>query len=147
MQRDALISIRPTFADAILSGSKTVELRKRIPSITAGMRLWIYSTKPVGALVGTADVEAIERGSPDDIWATHHAKAGVCRAQYDAYYGEATVAYGITLANVQNGRPVDIDILRTIRPRFHPPQVMSFITLEEAALLREHLFGGALGED
>src|SRR5690242_11957139 len=99
MSRDALISIRPAYADAILSGSKTVELRRRIPSISAGMRLWIYSTKPVGALVGTADVEAVESGSPDDIWATHHMNAGVCRAQYEAYYNEASVAYGIMLGN------------------------------------------------
>lgn len=141
MTRDALISIRPHYVEAILSGEKTVELRRRIPSIREGSRLWIYSTKPVGALVGTAEVIAITSGSPEAIWEAHHESVGVCREQYDAYYGRARVAYGITLSNVQNGRPVGIEVLRQIRPRFHPPQVMHFITADEAAAFREHLFG------
>lgn len=140
MRRDALISIHPKHVESILSGVKTVELRKRIPSIQVGLRLWIYSTRPVGALVGTAEVAEVQTGSPNEIWNVHHENVGICREQFERYYGEARIAHGISLVNVQNGRPVDICTLRRIRPKFHPPQVMSYITQDEAASFQEYLF-------
>ncbi len=146
MTRDAIISIRPRFVEAIFSGTKTVELRRRIPAIEAGARLWIYSTMPVGALVGSADVSAIATGTPDDIWDLHQENVGVCRAQFEAYYQKTHVAYGLTLTNVRNGRPIKIDTLRAIRPRFHPPQVMSYISKAEVDAFHHHLFGDANSE-
>lgn len=141
MKREALISIHPVFIAAILSGKKTVELRRRIPAIEVGVRLWLYSTRPVAALVGTAYVSGVECGSPDDIWKNHHANAGVCRSEFEAYYKNATVAHGISLTKVQNGSPVDIETLRAIKPTFHPPQVFHYISSEDAAAFERHLFG------
>lgn len=48
---DALFSIRPHFATAILDGSKTVELRTVAPRKTIE-RIWIYATAPVQQIVG-----------------------------------------------------------------------------------------------
>ena len=48
---DAIFSIRPYFADAILDGSKTVELRKVAPKRPIE-RAWIYATAPVMRIVG-----------------------------------------------------------------------------------------------
>lgn len=147
MTRHALISIRPPYVDAIFSGAKTVELRRKIPAVEAGTRLWIYSTMPVGALVGTADISAIEAGSPEHIWALHSQNIGVCRAQFEAYYQTASIAYGISLQNVRNGRPVNIARLRQIRPRFHPPQVMLYMTSDEVTSFHSCLFGEEAGND
>lgn len=141
MKQDALISIHPVHIASIFSGKKTVELRRRIPALEAGVRFWLYSTKPVAALVGTADVAAVESGSPDEIWDIHHAHAGVCRSQFEKYYKNATVAHGISLTNIQNGKPVDIETLRLIRPKFHPPQVFQYISTEIAAEFEKYLFG------
>ena len=141
MSRDAIISIRPHYVDAIFSGAKTVELRRRIPTLNVGTRLWIYSTLPVGALVGSAEIRSIAKGTPDDSWKLHQSDVGVCRAQFEAYYEESNIAYGLSLANVRNGHPVGIETLRKIRPKFHPPQVMSYVTDDEAYTLYWHLFG------
>src|SRR4051794_32919901 len=46
-ETDAIISIHPSYADAILAGEKTIELRRRIPNISQGARLWIYATRPI----------------------------------------------------------------------------------------------------
>jgi predicted transcriptional regulator len=48
---DAVFSIKPYFADAILDGSKTVELRKIAPKRPVE-RVWIYATAPVMRIVG-----------------------------------------------------------------------------------------------
>ena len=49
---DAIISIHPDYADAIFAGKKTIELRRRIPEVPSGTRLWIYATRPTGAIIG-----------------------------------------------------------------------------------------------
>jgi predicted transcriptional regulator len=53
---DALISIRPGYANAILDGTKTIELRRRVPELVSGTRLWIYATRPTAAVVGVAPI-------------------------------------------------------------------------------------------
>ena len=48
---DAVFSIKPYFADAILDGSKTMELRKVAPKRPVE-RAWIYATAPVMRIIG-----------------------------------------------------------------------------------------------
>jgi predicted transcriptional regulator len=48
---DAIFSIKPHFADTILDGSKTVELRKVAPRKPVE-RTWIYATAPIMRIVG-----------------------------------------------------------------------------------------------
>ncbi|MHB8118618.1 MAG: hypothetical protein ACYDHX_07835 [Methanothrix sp.] len=48
---DAILSVKPYFADAILAGIKTVELRTVAPRKEIE-RAWIYSTAPVQRVVG-----------------------------------------------------------------------------------------------
>ena len=49
--RVAVMSIHPRYAEAILSGQKRVEFRKRrlAPDVTTVL---VYATQPVGVLVG-----------------------------------------------------------------------------------------------
>lgn len=145
-KQDALISIHPVYMASILSGTKTVELRKRIPALEVGVRLWLYSTKPVAALVGTAYVADVESGSPDQIWDNYHEKVGVCRAQFDAYYQDSPIAHGITLTDVKDGTPIDIEGLRRIKPNFHPPQVFVYISNEEAEKFEGLLFNKSISK-
>ena len=132
---EAIISIRPRFAEAILSGEKTVELRRRIPPIGTGTRLWIYATKPIGAVVGSAVVKKIVRGVPEDVWKKCGSQTSVDRVDFDAYFDGAEEAIGLLLVEVRRGRPVPIEKLRSLRAGFHPPQVIARISDEEAASL------------
>lgn len=141
MKRDLLISIRPPFVESIFAGTKTVELRRKIPAIEAGVRLWIYSTRPVAAIVGSADVSEVRRGSPAEIWRQYHELAGVEFTKFQSYYHEAAVAYGISLENVRIGRPIGLDVLRKVRPKFHPPQIMMSISSADAETLERFVFG------
>jgi predicted transcriptional regulator len=143
---EAIISIRPKFADAILSGAKTIELRRRIPTIQTGARLWIYATRPIGAVVGSATIDAIVRGRPDMVWEACGGRANVSRLEFNRYFHGAPEAIGISLAAIQKIRAIGIEKLKGWRDGFHPPQVMCKITANEAKNLRGLVFEHDGGE-
>ena len=134
---DAIISIFPDHADAILAGRKTIELRRRVPVLPLGMRLWIYATRPTGAVVGYVTVERVTRARPLTIWRQHRKGTGIDYGTFSAYFDGAKEAVAILLAAAKRVRPITIDQLREIRCRFHPPQVLTLLTTTEAEALRK----------
>lgn len=133
---DALISIHPGYADAILDGTKTIELRRRVPELSNGTRLWIYATRPTAAVVGVATIRDVNRAHPQTIWRKHRDGAGVDHASFMEYFQGAQEAVAILLAAVKRVRPITIEELREIRDRFHPPQVLLRLTDAEAKALQ-----------
>jgi predicted transcriptional regulator len=134
---DAIISIHPNYADAILAGKKTIELRRRIPELPSGTRLWIYATRPTGAVIGVATIQEVARAHPSTIWKKHRNGAGVDHASFKAYFNGAQQAVAILLAAVRHVGPITIDQLREVRDRFHPPQVLMRLTASESRALNK----------
>jgi len=134
---DAIISIHPTYADAILAGTKTIELRRRTPELRSGTRLWIYATRPTGAVVGYVTVQEVAKAHPTTIWKKHRAGTGVDHASFKAYFNGAKEAVAILLEAARRVGPITIDQLREIRDSFHPPQVLTHLTVAEAKALRK----------
>src|SRR5437764_960418 len=87
MQRDqvTLLSVLPRFADAMLAGSKTVEVRRRRVRIVEGSLCLLYASSPVRALVGAARVELTEIGTADTLWSRWGEACGLSRLEYDLY--------------------------------------------------------------
>ena len=133
--QEAIISIHPEFAEAILSGEKTVELRRRIPRTPVGTRLWIYATRPRAAVVGTAVIEKILRRTPLTIWNAYKSQLCIRRGAYDAYFNGCDEAVAIFLTEVATHRPIPIDELREMKTGFHPPQVLARISEAESLYL------------
>lgn len=134
---DALISIHPAYADAILAGKKTIELRRRIPELPTGTRLWIYATRPTAAVIGFVTIGNVARAHPRTIWQKHRVGAGVDHAAFTAYFNGAEMGVAILLKAAQRVGPISIEKLREIRQRFHPPQVLLRLTKAEASALRK----------
>jgi len=59
MTDDILMSIRPRFADAILSGAKSHELRRRFVAGAVGTRVFVYASSPVCRMVGYFSIQAV----------------------------------------------------------------------------------------
>ena len=55
-----ILSIHPRHVASILSGAKTVELRRTRPNVHPGQAIAIYSTNPESALVAAGRVERVE---------------------------------------------------------------------------------------
>jgi len=132
---DAIISIHPTYADAILAGKKTIELRRRAPKLASGSRLWIYATQPTGAVIGVVTIRDVAKASPSTIWRKHWHGTGVDHASFKAYFNGAEQAVAIRLTAAERVGPVSVQQLRKIRDRFHPPQFLIRLTDSEAEAL------------
>ncbi|MGR9555662.1 ASCH domain-containing protein [Rhizobium leguminosarum] len=131
----AIISIRPNYVEAILSGVKTIELRRRIPPVSVGTNLWIYATLPVGAVVAVAVAERMFRAPPSELWSRHGQKTAITKPDFDRYFSGAEMGIGIELSSAQAIQPVPIAGLKMMRQGFHPPQVIARITSVEAHYL------------
>ncbi|MFB9832833.1 ASCH domain-containing protein [Actinoallomurus acaciae] len=123
-----LLSLKPRFAQAILRGIKTVELRRQRVALAPGAAVLIYASSPVMAIIGTARVRNVERDDPQKIWTRHAASVALTRAEYDAYLRGADSVSAITLEDPAFlDEPVTLQQLRGEQP-FHPPQSYCFVS-------------------
>ena len=134
---NAIISIKPHYAEAILAHRKTVELRRRIPETPRGTRLWIYATKPVAAIIGTAAVAEISRGAPSDIWDAYGSDAHITPQAFQAYFEGTDQAIAMVLEDIRRLPNIGIDQLRRLLNGFHPPQVLARISENQATSLEQ----------
>ncbi len=90
----ALLSINPQHVKRILDGTKRFEFRK-VRTRREITRIVIYSTSPVGLVVGEAEVMEVVEGDPAEVWEATHAAAGITREFFDQYYAgrDRAVAY------------------------------------------------------
>src|SRR6266700_1632925 len=116
-----LLSIRPKYVDAILSGAKRVELRRRRPQINCGRAL-IYATAPQMALVASFQVASVIRAPLALLWQSVCSVAGVSRREFNAYFDGLQSGVAIQIADLTTFRPIPLDDLRAALNGFHPPQ-------------------------
>ena len=118
-----LLSMRPRFADLVFMGEKTVELRRRIASIMKGREVFIYVTSPLCMIRGGFRVAEVWSSDPESVWTEVASRAGVAKAEYDAYYAGSDIAHALGLSDVwAHEAPVEIERVRRALPDFRPPQ-------------------------
>ncbi|MBW1650793.1 MAG: ASCH domain-containing protein [Deltaproteobacteria bacterium] len=92
-----LLSIKPEFVHKISSGKKLYEYRKAIYSKRDIKRILIYSTKPVGMIVGEFYVDDIIEEHPDKIWEKTKEYSGIKKSFYDNYFKGRQKGYAIKI--------------------------------------------------
>lgn len=127
--RDVVFSIKPEYSRRIVTGEKTVELRRRFPtSVPPGTTALIYETSPTRALSGIAEIGEIHKQTPQKIWQEFADRACIARKDFDAYFDGADNAFAIEL---RHGRPLRRSLsLSELRDRFNfePPQSFLYAT-------------------
>jgi predicted transcriptional regulator/ribosomal protein S18 acetylase RimI-like enzyme len=63
-----VITVRPEYAEAIMTGRKTIEVRKRFSQDWIGAKAVIYASSPLCQFVGEVDIEDVTVDSPSRIW-------------------------------------------------------------------------------
>lgn len=120
-----LLSIKPEFAEKILTGEKRFEFRRVIPKQRVD-RVVVYASSPVCRLVGEFTVRRVVSAPPEELWRRARSCAGIPRRYFDAYFEGRTEAHAFEIAEVlRYDQP--IDPLRIYRG-FRPPQ--SFVYLD-----------------
>ena len=128
---DVLMSVKPPYVDMIVSGSKTVEIRKRAVRVPPGARIWIYATSPRRQVVASARLEEVALDTADEIWRAFGDRAGIDRSGFDAYVGDSRLVAALALTEVTE---LDVPLCPRSETRaFRPPQSYAF--LHDARLL------------
>lgn len=123
------MSIRPEFADAILSGNKAVEFRKR-PVARDVSHILIYATMPVGSLLGWFAVGGQETMSPERLWSTFCDVGGISETGFFEYYDQREHGTGI-LVETASRFPAPIP-LAELSTSIRPPQSFQYLTAVQA---------------
>jgi len=124
-----LLSIRPKYAAMIFDGTKTVELRRVRPRVTAGDLVLVYASSPVKALLGAFEVARVVTAPPSLLWKQVESKAGISRDQFNQYFNGVEESYGIFLKRKWAlNEPVELDELRERQSNFRPPQSYHYLT-------------------
>jgi predicted transcriptional regulator len=128
-QRDFVLSIRPHYTSKIMEGKKTVELRRRFP-LTAhpGTIAYIYSTSPVRAMVGSAEITDVIKLPIAQIWKKYGKSASIERSDFDTYFDGLHEGFALRFINARPfPRPLELSELRE-RFGFAPPQSFLYAT-------------------
>jgi len=121
--RDIVLSIRPQYSEKIVEGRKTVELRRRFPlSAPRGTIAYIYSTSPIRAMVGAAEIRDVLKLPVRQIWDEFEQHACIEKHDFDKYF--EGLEYGYVLL-FEDAKPFVREIpLEELRSQFgfEPPQ-------------------------
>jgi predicted transcriptional regulator len=120
-----LLSIKPEFADKIMSGEKRYEYRKTLhkhPNVQSAL---VYVTQPVGKLVCEFDISAIVKLSPAEMWKKTAAWSGISKEFFDSYFENRQYAFALQIGAV-NKYDVPRDP-REVFDDFVPPQSFMYV--------------------
>ena len=132
-----LLSLKPRFAELVFMGEKTVELRRRIASTMIGREVFIYVSSPVRMIRGGFRVAEVWSSDPETVWGEVASRAGVAKAEYDAYYEGCGIAHALALSDVwAHEAPVEIEGVRRALPGLRPPQSWRYARGREFEWLR-----------
>ena len=95
-----LMSIRPQHAERVLEGKKKVEIRRRFAPKWTGQKVSLYASRPLGAIVGEAQIGSVVSGKPALIWEQFSTDVGCTKEEFDRYTEGAQGVYAIVLNEV-----------------------------------------------
>lgn len=136
-RRPLLLSLRPRYAEAILTGAKTVELRRRSVNAPPGTPIILYASSPIMAIVGTARLREAQVLDLESAWQRHNRRLGLSRGEFDAYLDGSARAFVLILSQVQIlDEPLSLSRLRE-DGRFQPPQSFRYVAASDPAPIHD----------
>jgi predicted transcriptional regulator len=128
--RRLLLSLKPRYAEAILSGEKTVELRRTRPRVAIPTEALIYASSPNMALVGRCRVDAVRSMTTEALWRRFGKEAAVTRDEFRSYFDGAKLGFALILVEPERLlTPVPLAEIRTCWSGFQPPQSFRYLSI------------------
>jgi predicted transcriptional regulator len=128
-RRLAIMSIHPQYAEAILSGQKGVEFRKRALASDVKSVL-VYATSPVRKIIGEFMIAETVIGTPEELWNKFGDIGCIDSISYDRYYENSDVAVALVVESV---RRLEAIPLSAFDPEPTVPQSFSYISVAHAS--------------
>ena len=130
--KNVMISVKPEYALKIISGEKTIELRRKFPvdHIEGGIAL-IYASSPIKKIIGYAVIEQVKELTLNSLWKTCGKQACVKKSFFTSYFNGLESGYGISLKDPKKLRvPLGIERMRS-EFLFSAPQSFRYISDKE----------------
>lgn len=96
-----LMAIKPKFAQLILQGKKTVEIRRTNIKATKGDKVAIYASSPRKQIVGFFTIEDIQYENIDRIWSEFGEYACLSSYEYKDYLVGKDKACAIKISEIE----------------------------------------------
>ena len=96
-----MLSIKPEFANKIFNGTKKFEYRKNIFKNENIKTVIVYSTKPIGKIIGEFDIKAIIEEHPSIIWEMTKEYAGVTEEYFNRYFCGKDKGFAIEIKSIK----------------------------------------------
>lgn len=121
-----ILSIKPEYAKAIMSGKKRVEFRRKIFKRPVN-KVYVYSSSPIKKIVGFFIIDSIIEDSPLSLWTQFKEVGGINEKDFFNYFNEVEKGFSILIKEYKK-------FARGVNPadffeNFCAPQ--SYIYLEE----------------
>lgn len=125
---NVILSIRPTFCQAIFESKKVYEYRKRVFTRSDVDKVYIYATKPICRIVGCFRVEEVIENKKSYMWEKTHKDGGISKEYFDAYFKNSDTAYAIKIGQVVKlDNPIDP---KSVIKDFHAPQNFMYVDFD-----------------
>lgn len=110
MQTSVFLSIRPRFAEAILSGVKRFEFRGVLFRNRNAQRVVIYASSPVRKVVGEFLIEDVLSMDPETLWHATNREPGIDKAYFDDYFRGCTTGHAVKIRQPQRyNKPLELE--------------------------------------
>lgn len=121
-----LLSIKPKYANAILSGEKKFEFRRKPFKKKNIDKIYLYSNDSVQKIVGYFKAGKVLEGTPEEIWKKCEEYASITEKEFFNYFEGTDKAYAIKIEKVHKfSNP--IDPFKSMED-FFPPQSFYYIS-------------------
>jgi predicted transcriptional regulator len=122
---NVLLSIRPKYVEAIMSGNKRYEFRKAIFRNKNIEKVYIYSTAPVKKVVGSFMIGDIIEDYPNRLWEQLSEFSGLNDKEFFSYFNRRKKGFALKIENLEKfNYPLDP---RDVIPDFVPPQSFCYL--------------------
>jgi len=97
---NVILSIKPKYAQAIVSGIKKVEFRKKIFKRPVD-KVYIYSSSPSKKLIGFFTFIEVVENSPEELWKGFQHVGGIDKEDFFEYFKDSEKGFAIVIDSVE----------------------------------------------
>ena len=127
-----LLSIKPEFAEAIVSGVKKFEFRRTVFRNPDIEKVYLYASAPISRVVGCFFVRDILQMNPEKLWRETSQGAGLSKERFLEYFSGCALGFAIQVEGAERfNEPHELEGLFGIS---HPPQSFRYVPALESDL-------------
>lgn len=116
------LSIKRIYAERIICGIKTIELRKRPIGMELGDLILLYETAPDAVIRGGFIADKTISLPVSKMWEQYHSVMGVEKEFYDSYFENCEFAYGTLIYRNFSFPELPLNEIYKLCSGFTPPQ-------------------------